>query len=340
MSRLPEPSEQSYFFVGKEVESPLQNAAGSINGTSEDNITREVETLAATRIGAIKVGSFTLSRQEGLEIFHHDQETGETYNRMLLPNIGRSNALKLINKLAYIAHEKGKLLIASVSPMETSDGSSSTEQALELAHDFLETDVDGVEVNFSCPHITDIGGNYAPIMGYDLEAMDKAVSEFYIKFGPAEHERLMAKMPPELYTHHESWLGITIPDYIKSMSEPWLPSMASVFKGSRAFQTIVASNTIPHQREINGHMASLSGTSARVKIIAREQLNNWQLELEGSGIAVASELGVDSGREMAYRMRLGAVAVGGVTFLWRSKNWKLAVDKMITEFAQEIQQTP
>ena len=49
---------RNFKLVTTEVETPLVNAAGSINGTSSEQILRQVETLAATAIGAITVGSF------------------------------------------------------------------------------------------------------------------------------------------------------------------------------------------------------------------------------------------------------------------------------------------
>jgi hypothetical protein len=50
---------------------------------------------------------------------------------------------------------------------------------------------------------------------------------------------------------------------------------------------------------------------------------------------IISTLGVDSGHEINCRLQLAANAVGGVTFLWQSSNWKVAVTEMLTGFAEE-----
>lgn len=325
-------SEASWGLAGYELHSPLVNAAGSVNGTSEENIIREVTDLADTGIGAITWGSITIPEQAGKGIWQYDPETKEMYNFMGLPNVGEARGLKLLPKLLSIAHEKGKPLNISVSPTHSPEHGTSIQQAVRLAHSFLEGGADMVEINGSCPHIGSSESVTIPIMGYDLEAVDELNEELYFHVGSGHP--LGFKPPPELKPYHEAWLDIKVPDYLKNQSEDWLPSAAKILRGRNVFRFIVASNTIPNQKEIQGHMASLSGGSRRVKIIGRQQLLGWYQELDDA-MDVVSVLGVDSGKEGAYRMMAGAVAIGGVTFLWRGKAYKPAVTRMLEELAEE-----
>ena len=110
----------TYELAGVELESPLVNAAGSVNGTNVETILREVEMLADTGVGAITGGSFTPSAQEGNAVkfgepvYHHDPATAKTYNSMGLPNIGKDAAVELAPQV--ISHANGKPVIYSGSP--------------------------------------------------------------------------------------------------------------------------------------------------------------------------------------------------------------------------------
>jgi hypothetical protein len=137
-----------------------------------------------------------------------------------------------------------------------------------------------------------------------------------------------------------------VPEYLKDREKrvkegtqnPWMPELARMLKDSEAFRYITF-NTVPNQKEVEGYWASLSGYSYRVKRLAREQLSNLGVLLDGAA-EIDSTNALDTGFEMAHRIhRLGATAVSGVTFLWRSQNWKQAVDKMLTEFATATDNT-
>jgi dihydroorotate dehydrogenase len=144
---MPNPN---FKLVTTEIETPLVNAAGSINGTSSELILREVETLADTAIGAITVGSFTVPEQLDNEVkfgsptYYHDRETGSTYNSMGLPNIGLDAAKRLMPEVISRAWDKGKPVIASVSPTQSSpeNGGNAFEQVKQLVEGLLETEAD------------------------------------------------------------------------------------------------------------------------------------------------------------------------------------------------------
>lgn len=331
-----DPLQPPYILAGFEIPSPLVNAAGSINGTSEENIIREVKTLAATGIGAIKVGSITIPEQEGVGLWQYDENTEEMLNYMGLPNVGRERGVRLVKELASIAHETGKPLIVSVSPVASQEYGSSVRQAANLIYAFMETEADMIELNTSCPHLGAAGQQHPPVLGHDLEAMEELSDELYSAVG--SNRPLGIKPPADLHQYHESWLGFKVPEYLKDLKKPWLPSFAKILRERKVFAYIEPSNTIPNQKNMREFIASLSGSSQRVKILGRQQLNNYELEL-GDCMDIVSTLGVDSGREMVYRKRLGATAVSIHTRLWRTQDWGKAVTDVLEEYTEETTAT-
>lgn len=318
-----------YGVAGVEFESPLVNAAGSINDTSEERILHEVGLLADTGIGAITVGSFTIPRQDGNEAKFGsptliiDKDSGRTYNSMGLPNIGIEAAKTLLPKVIERAHDKGKPVIASVSSTLHSDEiGGSLAQLTRLVGDALETGVDLVEVNTSCQNTVTADGGRKPIIGYDLETMAGLVDAL------------------EPFTRNQdSKVGVKLPPYLTLEEMDVASSLSKIFIARRVFGFITLPNTIGGQIPVDSEgnprlsvptgMGGMSGPAT--KHIGRMQLVLWE-GLVGDDIDIISTLGVDSGKELMKRMELGAAAAGGVTFLWQSSNWKRAVTDMLTEF--------
>jgi dihydroorotate dehydrogenase len=317
--------------AGYELASPLLNAAGSINGVNAELIVRDVDTLTQTGIGAITLGSFTVQPQAGnevkygLPIYHHDVMTGRTYNSMGLPNIGVDEAVRLAPLVVNRAHDQEKVVIYSGSPTNAPEEcGSSVDQAVRLAYRFLSTDADLAELNVSCPNVVTESGDRKPIMGYDLESMAELVERLYDEVGDTGR------------------LGLKLPPYLSPEDELLIPELARIIHGKRVFRFLTTSNTIPNQVALNNDnqpilavpegKGGMSGPAT--KEVGREQLVLWR---QHTDLEIVSTLGVDSGREVKHRLDLGAVAAGGVTFLWQSSKWKDAVTKMLTELA-DVQQ--
>jgi dihydroorotate dehydrogenase len=316
----------TYELAGVELDSPLVNAAGSINGTNVETILREVELLADTGIGAITGGSFTVPAQEGNAakfgepVYYHDPVNGKTYNSMGLPNIGKDAAVELAPQV--ISRANGKPVIYSGSPTNAPEHGSSVEQATRLAYDFLETGVDLVEINVSCPNVVTEGGGRKPIMGYDLETMQELISSLTEQVGEGQK------------------LGVKLPPYLSDDERLVATDLAKILRASNVFRFIVTANTIPNQEPLNEqgeHILTVPGgkggmSGSATKQTGREQLELWREQM-GDSVDIVSTLGVDSGKELKTRLQLGAVAAGGVTFLWESSNWKNAVTKVLFDFA-------
>jgi dihydroorotate dehydrogenase len=325
-----------YQFGGADIDSPLVNAAGSINGTSIENILHEVDELAATGIGAITVGSFTVPRQEGNVItygepvYYHDTEKGLTYNSMGLPNIGLDEAILMAHEIARRGDAGGKPVIFSVSPTLPSEeiGRPSEQAALLTYRFFDEAVVEFVELNVSCPNVVAEDGSRKPMLGYDLEGMAELIDAIREQVG-----------------RPSGGLGIKLPPYLTDEQKALMPEVATAIMDSKLFSFITTANTIPNQvpkdaagediLSVPGGAGGMSGPGTNE--IGREQLKLWK-NLVGDRLEIISTLGVDTGRELAVRKLMGAVAAGGVTFLWQNQNWKEAVTRVLSDYAEAMEQ--
>ncbi|MET0779651.1 MAG: hypothetical protein ABWY71_02340 [Candidatus Saccharimonadales bacterium] len=318
-----------YTLAGHQLESPLVSTAGSINGVHPDMLLREVGELSETAIGAITIGSFTVPPREENEVTYgppaycYDAAAGRTYNSMGLPNIGIAAGAALAPEIVRVAHGKGKPVIYSCSPTNAPEHGTSIDQAVNLVRTFLATDVDLVELNVSCPNLVTKSGGRKPIIGYDLETMEELVERLDREVGDTGR------------------LGLKLPPYMSGQEKLLVPQLAKMIQGGNAFRFLTTPNTIPDQIPLNalgqplltvpGGNAGMSGPAT--KETGREQLRLWRQYTDKE---IISTLGVDSGKELACRLQLGATAAGGVTFLWESRNWKAAVTDMLTGFADTL----
>jgi dihydroorotate dehydrogenase len=223
------------------------------------------------------------------------------------------------------AEEYGKPLIFSGSPTNDPENKygNSADQAARLAYELLSTCVDMVEINVSCPNVVTEGGGRKPIMGYDLESLEEMQAAIKHMVGTGQA------------------LGIKMPPYITPEEKSLIPDIAELIRSENVFKYLVTANTIPNQIPVDvnrsailsvpGGKGGMSGPSTKPQ--GREQLALWHTAL-GDSIDIVSTLGVDSGQELAMRRRLGAVAAGGVTFLWESNNWGIAVEQVLQDYAK------
>ncbi len=320
---------ETYKVAGLELESPLMNAAGAINHFNPETILNEARLLANTGVGAIQPGSVTKPPSPGNEVLfgepthHYDPRTGKMANSKGLPSPGKDEMLRITPELVAIAHEAGKAVIMSVSA--TKDAGSSVEQSVELAESFLETEVDRVIVNVSCPNIVEGGDGRKPIMGYDFDTMEELVETFWERIGETGR------------------LGVKPANHVTIEQKLLIPRLAGLYRGRPVFTFMEGPNTIPGYVPVDddgnnilsvpGGAGGLSGPATRAN--GREQLELWADEVSDF-MDIISAQGVDSGKEMAWRLGHGAVAASGVSFLWNSRKWEYAVTQMLEEYAAEV----
>lgn len=307
------------------LESPLINAAGTINGTETNGILRDVETLADTGIGAITVGSFTVlprpgnAHEYGEPVSHYDSESGTMTNALGLPNIGIEAAAQLVPRILELAGDKP--VIFSISPSTEPGIGDSVEQSVIMANRIFAAGAKIIELNVSCPNVVTEGGGRKPIMGYDVETMKYLTEALYDRSDPVLLDCLGIKPPPYIGQEQKSAQA----EIAHILAEFW-PSYLAV------------SNTIPGHvplkpdgspilRVPNG-VGGRSGPST--KMIGRDQLSLWRRT--APEIPIISMLGVFDGLEVKEREQLGASVSAVNSRLWLSRNWKATVTEILNEY--------
>ncbi len=322
---------KEYQLVGHELKTPLINAAGLINGPEADGLLRDVATLAASEIGAITVGSWTMLRRLGNAAlfgeptYHYDHQSGEMTNALGLPNVGLDAGEQLIGPIK--AEAGNKPVIFSVSPTlpEANIGDSIDQSRLMVARLFSRG-AELVELNVSCPNIVDQTGGRKPIMGHDPETMARLA------------EGLAGDLDSNLYGHY---LGLKLPPYISPKQKQAQPAIATIIKDG-PFGFVVTANTIPGNRPVDdqdnprltvpGGGGGLSGPATKDE--GRRQLNIWRNSLPKKPLL--SALGVFGGQEVAARMTMGATAAEMNSRFWQSSNWKRTVTEILVELSDHL----
>lgn len=321
-----------YHLSDIKLESPFMNSAGSLHGTNTDFLLDKVRALSQTRIGAITLGSFTIPKREGNAAtfghptYHYDLYTGRTYNSKGLPGPGLDRILELAPLFNQIAGDK-PLIYSGSTTFATPEIGEGPEQISRLAYDFFDkARAKIVEVDAGCPHILATDGQRMPIVGYDYEVMDKLIDGLQNAIGTGQK------------------IGIKLPPYLSIEQRKLVPKIAKRIRESGVFAYLATSNTIPDQVPLDergapilsvlGGKGGMSGPAT--KAIGQEQLCLWRQAM-GPNFEIVSSLGVDSGEEIAVRLRLGATAVAATSlFLQCIDNWSVTANHTIEQFDLSI----
>lgn len=314
-----------------ELESPLFNAAGLLNGPNGSALLRDVETLADTSIGGLTVGSWTIPKREGNAatygepVAYFQNSTGSMTNSLGLPNVGINNGEQLVEEILDIAGEKP--VIFSASPVSSeSDIGTSVEQSVEMINRLFLAGAKLVELNVSCPNIVTDDSGRKPIMGYDPQTMGELF------------ESLSAQPDWEEF---RAQLGIKLPPYIDTAHGVKLRSLISNVLHDADPGFITTSNTVsgylPMQNgepilSVPGGQGGLSGPITSE--VGREQLRTWKSEMALTPII--STLGVFDGHEVAKRQEMGAHASAMVSRFWLSSDWKNTVSNALLELSEHM----
>ena len=322
---------KEYELVGHELKTPLINAAGLVNGHEAGGLLRDVATLAATEIGAITVGSWTMLRRLGnAALFgepthYYDHLTGEMANALGLPNVGLDEGEWLVGLIKAEAGDKPVIFSVSPTLPEAGIGDSIDQSQLMVERLFFQG-AELVELNVSCPNIVDQTGGRKAIMGHDPETMARLA------------EGLANDIDANLYSH---CLGLKLPPYISPRQKQAQQKITDIIKDG-PFGFIVTANTIPGSRPVDdrgnprltvpGGGGGLSGPATRDE--GRRQLDIWRESLPTK--PVVSTLGVFDGQEVAARMEAGATAVAMNSRFWQSSNWKRTVTEILVELSDHL----
>lgn len=143
--------------AGVKLSSYVFNASGPNDVTLE-----ELKIIGASGASAIMMKSCTMEPRKGNEEPRYADLPLGSINSMGLPNLGYKEYLAFIGRLK---KEFGKTIVASVAGLAPGDLS-------QLVSAFMESDVDLIELNLSCPNLKG-----KPQVAYDFELTDTLLAE-------------------------------------------------------------------------------------------------------------------------------------------------------------------
>jgi dihydroorotate dehydrogenase len=147
------------------------------NGAGSIKTLEHVKKACRGAMTRITVGSITASERAGNsgDVYYFHPQEFWSLNSLGLPNRGMPAYRSLLPEMVAIAHGAGKELWASISPF-------SPEECAHMTAECLECDVDGVEVNGSCPNVWE-GGKRKAIPALDPEAAEEMFAAVARKIG-------------------------------------------------------------------------------------------------------------------------------------------------------------
>ncbi len=276
--------------AGLDLQHSIMNAAGTCRSIEE------VEALASSPVSAIMVGSITYEPREGNKgnVFWTSPDGQFSINNNGLPNKGAEWYQKNLPEMVKIAHNSKKAIFASVVGFKPSEYGFLSKMA-------IETGVDAVELNLSCPNIL-IDGKQKRISCFDLEYIEEII------------------LVTERWTGDEAMIGIKVSPY----SDPWLiEGVTNVLNDYSLIKFVIACNTFPNALVFDEKgkpvitfgdgYGGLSGPA--LKPIALGQVKQLRALLSDR-IDVIGCGGITTGKDVADFLTAGATAVQvGTAFL-------------------------
>ena len=156
---------------GVTLPSYVFNAAGARDVTWE-----ELKVIGESASAAITIKTCTVEPRQGNAEPRYAEVPLGSINSMGYPNLGYQEYVKLVPKLTTFS----KPVIASLGVLQVSEFPL-------LIQAFNETEIDFMELNFSCPNLQG-----KPQIGYDIEMMDRLLSELV----PMIKKPFGIKLPP------------------------------------------------------------------------------------------------------------------------------------------------
>jgi dihydroorotate dehydrogenase len=320
------------------LESPWGNAGGVVKTVEE------VERMAQTGVGWIEAGSYTLDKRYGndkdsrtgeyiidpdtglpVKVYHHDSQTGETYNSLGMPNKGLDAVEKEIPQMAELAHKSKipKKLIVNVAPVTDEP----VAESIELVSRAYEAGADGVILNGGCPNvITEEGGRHEILSTNPraFMAVLNGLRPVTRKFKPV----FVRTSPQRSYDNTKTILRIA--EGSKAVS--------AVFKPN-SFNSPIPLQDGKKVLGVKGDTAGKTGPataedSFRQARWAKEILNGSGVSLiRSGGIANFEKGGISAAAELRRTLALGALGAGTTFYYEAGEAWEEATDRLLRGLA-------
>jgi dihydroorotate dehydrogenase len=309
----------SFEFTGRlghltNIESPWGNAGGVVK-TVED-----AEQMACTGVGWIEAGSYTLEARagngaNGERAYYHDPITGETFNALGMPNEGMDQVVKEIPKMARVAHAYRKPLVVNVAPVSHNPAVES----IELVQRAYQAGADAVILNAGCPNVITAEGGRHQILSYNISALHVTLQAL---------QATMRRYKP---------IFVRLSPYDTAVS---MRPALDIVKKSGVVSAVFTPNTWSDHRPTDTRGEAIlqvpggtGGKSGPATAHEASHQTHMAVNLLRPFVDVVSSSGIMSGRALAERLSIGAVAGCGTTFYYESPDWRHDTDQLLEELA-------
>ena len=300
--------------------------AGGLVKTVED-----VRLMAATAVGAVLAGSFTLEPRAGNSpngevVYYHDLSTGGTYNSLGMPNKGLVEVAASLNEMIDIAHDHGKPFILNFAPV-TSDPRAEVIRMAKVLSAAKVENLDAIELNASCPNVVTEDGSRHELLSYHPSLLGEVLYELSdIGVNEVPFETLMVRISP--FRQRSDAL-----DLAKVFQETFTNAVS-------AFNTFPGGVPLdPAGRQILQVPGGAGGKSGAAMTASAEEQTVWLAEARahiGADFDIIGSNGVIDGETMKKRLDLGASAVSATTLFWESRSWGEAANRILQEYSELV----
>ncbi len=306
-----------------EMESPLMNGGGLVK-TVED-----VRQMASTGVGAVLAGSFTLEARAGNSpngevVYFHDEQTRVTYNSLGMPNQGLEALAADLPQMQAIAHDHGKPLMINLAPVSDDPVSEVVKMGEVLARAGVEQ-IDGIEINASCPNVVLDDGGRHELLSHHPEQLGEAILAFNSFLVDEVDVGLLAVRISPFRSQDDV---VPLVGALKS-AEVGAASAFNTFPGGRPV-TETGDNILAVPNGIGGRsglgMAKVAEEQTRW-LVGAADLMQAQFDIIGSN-------GVGDVFTLDTRLKLGVDAVSATTLFTETVSWKTAVNTLLSNYTE------
>ena len=317
-------------FVGEfNLDSPFMNAGGLVKGLED------ARRMAATAVGAVVAGSFTIDEKVGNSpngeiVYYHDPQTMITYNALGMPNKGLRSlaATGELQDMIDVTHDAGKPFILNFAPISEDPFAEVTELRAILARAKIEN-LDGLELNASCPNVVTADGGRHELLSHHTAQLGDVLYELdNISWNEVPFGFLAVRISP--FRRKEDALELaTVIDEAQTDAV----SAFNTFPGG-----IPVNQAGAQILQVSGGMGGQSGLGMMDKA---EEQTRWldDARTQANGVfEIIGSNGVGNGKAMRRRMKnFGVSAVSATTLFWESNSWGEAANKILEEYVEALE---
>jgi dihydroorotate dehydrogenase len=305
-----------------EMESPLMNAGGVVKSVED------VQMMSETGVGAVLAGSYTLEPRignspNGEVVYHHDAQTGATYNALGMPNRGLEAIAKNLPEMIKIAHDNGKPFVLNLAPVSTDPVDEIIAMSAILAHAGVEG-LDAIELNGSCPNVVSSDGGRHAILSHNPDLLGDVLNELSdIAANELPFGSLIVRVSPFLSREDALLLARQL--------------------HQSGVDAVSAFNTFPGGKPLNARgepilqvPGGVGGQSGALTVQQAEFQTEWLVDARdeiGATFDIIGSNGVTDALSMKRRLDIGTSAVSSTTLFYEASRWGTAVDRVLTDFS-------